>query len=606
MGHAYRAVGWNRQKRIYDALLLGGVAAYLAAFVGVSMAAHSDAALDTVVIRALGTCAYVLLHVILSIGPLARLSPRFLPLLYNRRHMGVTCFLLGLAHGLFVLLQYHSLGRIGPLASLFESDTWFDGLAGFPFQLLGVAALAILFLMAATSHDFWLANLGAPVWKKLHMLVYLAYALLVMHVALGFLQVEHGFWPLFVVNWGAALVVGLHLVAGWRERRLDSDLTDRPDPKVGAGGRLVDVCAVDDIPEGRAHIATISGERVAVFRWDGKVAAVSNVCQHQNGPLGEGRIVDGCITGPWHGYQYRPEDGCSPPPFTEKVPTFRVRLSGGRVLVDPSPQPTGQATAPAEIPARRAGKELADGGYYVGYLPRSPADVARTTRGLAALALALPLLAGALVAASQTSWQPGVFELETVRELRGHYFESPVPHLALRRPGDSTSSSRWLLVRPGKHGPDPAWSELDGQEVELRGRLVHRGGWTMVEVVPESLRSIGMQSMALPAPDLGRVSLQGEIVDSKCWLGVMNPGNLRTHRACASLCIRGGIPPILVARDAYGNSTQLLLVGPQGEALNEVVLPLVARPVEVTGEVERLDGLLVLRAEPSAIVPLDE
>ncbi len=607
MGHAYHAVGWNRQKRVYDALLLGGVAVYLAGFVGVSLWSHPDAALDTALIRALGTSAYVLLHVILSIGPLARLSPRFLPLLYNRRHMGVTCFLLGLAHGLFVLLQYHSLGRIGPLESLFESDTWFDGLAGFPFQLLGVAALAILFLMAATSHDFWLANLGAPAWKRLHMLVYLAYALLVMHVALGFLQVEGGLWPLLLVNWGAAWVVGLHLVSGWRERRLDRDLTDRPDPKVGAGGRLVDVCAVDDIPEGRAHIATLSGERVAVFRWEGKVAAVSNACQHQNGPLGEGRIVDGCITCPWHGYQYRPQDGCSPPPFTEQVPTFRVRLSAGRVLVDPAPLPPGQASAPAEISAGRAGRAAADGGFYVGYLPRSPADVARSTRVLAVLAIAAPLLAGGLVAAAQSSWQPGVFELGTLRELRGTYVQTPVPHLALRRPGAEAGSSRWLLVRPGKFGADPAWAELDGQEVELRGRLVHRAEATMVEVVPESLRWLGgTQSSTQPPIALGPVRLLGEIVDSKCWLGVMNPGNLRTHRACASLCIRGGIPPILVVRDNYGGSAQLLLVGPAGEALNEAVLPLVARPVEVVGEVERLDGLLVLRAEPSAIRPLDE
>jgi nitrite reductase/ring-hydroxylating ferredoxin subunit/DMSO/TMAO reductase YedYZ heme-binding membrane subunit len=606
LGHAYRAVGWNRQKRIYDVLIALGVVAYLAAFTGVTLLAHPDAAFDTALLRALGTCGYALLHVILSIGPLARLSSRFLPLLYNRRHLGVTCFLVGLAHGGFALLQYHALGNVSPLQSLLASDSWFNGFAGFPFQWLGAAALAILFLMAATSHDFWLANLGAPAWKRIHMLVYVAWALLVLHVALGFLQVERGIVPAVLVVAGVAWVLGLHLAAGWRERARDRDRFGRGDPKLGAGGRLVDVCAVDDIPEGRAHVATLAGERAAIFRWNGKIAAVSNVCQHQNGPLGEGRIIDGCITCPWHGYQYRPEDGCSPAPFRERVPTFRVRVSGGRVLVDPHPYPAGHSPGPAPIPGAAAGRDPADGPFYVGYQARAPSDVARAARRSAAAVLAFTLLFGAALAASQRAWQPGVFELGRERTLRGVYAHAPVPSLRVPRPGNDAGDSRWLLVRPGKHGPDPQWAALDGREVELSGTLIHRGEGTMVEVAPTGLRALGEGTSDRPAVALGRATLRGEIVDSKCWLGVMNPGNLRTHRACATLCISGGIPPILAARDELGRSLQLVLVGPDGEALNEAVLPLIARPVEIEGEVERFGDLLVLRAAAGDIRPLDE
>ena len=89
---------------------------------------------------------------------------------------------------------------------------------------------------------------------------------------------------------------------------------------------------------------------MAIFKYDGKISAVSNACQHQNGPLGEGKIVDGCITCPWHGFQYAPETGASPPPFTEKIPTFRVKVADGRVLVDPTPNPAGTAVEPARIP----------------------------------------------------------------------------------------------------------------------------------------------------------------------------------------------------------------------------------------------------------------
>jgi len=345
MSHAYHAVGWNRQKKIYDTVLGAGVFLYLALFIGVGAWTHPDATIETLFIRALGTCAFLLLHIILSIGPLCRLDTRFLPLLYNRRHLGVTMFVLGLAHGLFSIVQFHALGDLNPLVSVLVSNTRIESLSQFPFQPLGLAALVILFLMAATSHDFWLANLSAPVWKSLHMMVYLAYALLIAHVALGVLQAEVNPVLTVVLAAGLAWVVSLHAVAAVRGRALDRESGAIP----GEDG-FVDMCGVDDIEECRARIATLAGERIAIFRYDGKISVVSNACQHQNGPLGEGRVIDGCITCPWHGYQYEPETGASPPPFTEKIPTFRVTIRDGRVLVHPRPNPPGTRVEPARIP----------------------------------------------------------------------------------------------------------------------------------------------------------------------------------------------------------------------------------------------------------------
>jgi len=343
MGHAYRAVGWNRQKKLYDRALLGGVALYLAVFLGLGFALHPDATAETLVIRALGTGAFLLLHVVLSIGPLARLDRRFLPLLYNRRHMGVTMFVLALGHGGFSLVQFHALGDVNPLVSLLTSNTRFDSVAQFPFQPLGALALLILFLMAATSHDFWLANLTAPVWKALHMLVYVAYGLIVLHVVLGVLQAETSPVLAALLGLGLVWVLALHLVAGFRERWTETPVD------VGTKEGYVDVCAVDEIAEGRAHVVTLAGDRVAVFRYEGRISALSNACQHQNGPLGEGRIVDGFVTCPWHGYQYLPACGRSPEPFTERVPTFRTRVENGRVLVHPSPLAAGTDVEPARI-----------------------------------------------------------------------------------------------------------------------------------------------------------------------------------------------------------------------------------------------------------------
>jgi nitrite reductase/ring-hydroxylating ferredoxin subunit/DMSO/TMAO reductase YedYZ heme-binding membrane subunit len=340
MSVAYRAVGWNRQKRRYDATVLSGVAAMLVALVGVGAIVNPNATIETLLIRGLAIAAFILLHVILSIGPLCRLDRRFLPLLYNRRHLGVTMFTVAFAHGVFAVVQFHGLGDRNALVSVLTTSGGWTTVADFPFQIPGLLALTILFAMAATSHDFWLHNLTAPVWKTLHMGVYVAYALIVTHVAFGALQSERSPWLAALVSVGVAWVVGLHVTAGLREGHGD---------KPTLQSRLVDVGNVGDIPDSRAVVACIGHERVAVFRYGNCVSAISNVCRHQNGPLGEGKIVNGCVVCPWHGYEYLPDTGASPPPFTDKVATFTVHVRNGRVLVDPTPHAPGTRVEPARI-----------------------------------------------------------------------------------------------------------------------------------------------------------------------------------------------------------------------------------------------------------------
>ena len=133
-----------------------------------------------------------------------------------------------------------------------------------PFQPFGLAALGILFLMAATSHDFWLHNLTAPVWKALHMGVYLAYTLIVLHVVFGVLQGETSRFLGWMLCGGVFTVFMLHVLAARQEAP-----GDRENGNVQTAG-FVDVCHADEIPEKRAIVTCLSGERVAVFRYDGR------------------------------------------------------------------------------------------------------------------------------------------------------------------------------------------------------------------------------------------------------------------------------------------------------------------------------------------------
>src|SRR6476661_460518 len=248
MGASYQAVGWNRQKKIYDWLIFAFCVVYLTTFIVLTATFNPNYTFETGLIRSTSTLALILLHVILSIGPLTRINKKFLPLLYNRRHLGVTMFCIILVHGAFSILQFHSLGNVNPFVSLFTSNTHFGSLADFPFQALGFFALIIFFLMAITSHDFWLHNLSPKVWKTLHMFVYLAYFLVVMHVMLGVIQYETN--PVFIIIMavGASTLIALHLIAGLKEVKKDNI-----EYALKQGG-FVFVCDVNEIEDSRAKI----------------------------------------------------------------------------------------------------------------------------------------------------------------------------------------------------------------------------------------------------------------------------------------------------------------------------------------------------------------
>ncbi len=346
MSHQFVPVNWNKRKRTYDICLWVGIVLYLVLFIGISYSRFQGAfSLSPIIIliRAFSTCGFIMLTLILCIGPLARIDQRFLPLLYNRRHFGVSFFIIALIHSGLSIFWYHSFGDIKPIISVITSGGDYQSLSGMPFQLFGLLALLIFFVLAATSHDYWNAVLGS-MWKSLHILIYPGYALLILHIGLGALQEDNtGLLP-FMVFASVIAVGGLHVYSAL--------FCSREQHSIVRGGAWVEVGRWQDIENNRAITVCVGNdERVAVFRYDNnKLCAVSNVCKHQNGPLGEGKIIDGCITCPWHGYQYRPLDGCSPPPFTEKIATYQLKLQGDMINLNPTPFTAGTARPITEIP----------------------------------------------------------------------------------------------------------------------------------------------------------------------------------------------------------------------------------------------------------------
>lgn len=595
MAHAYQAVGWNRQKRIYDFTLLGIVLLAASAFGMVTALRHPDTTAETFIIRFTAITAFLLLHVTLAIGPLARLVPAFLPLLYNRRHLGVTLAVLAVIHGVFAIIQFHALGDRNPLVSVFTAYgndylaplDGFRSISRFPFEIFGFLALAILFLMAATSHDFWLHNLGPQTWKRLHQLVYLAYALLLAHVLFGVVQSERGLVFPGLMAVGFCGLVILHLLAARKEHRIDRQLNE-----IGAEG-FEQVATTGELTDSAGKVVVAGGIRYALFVRDGRVFALSNVCRHQGGPIGEGRIVNGCITCPWHGFQYKAEDGSSPPPFTEVLETYPLRIIDERVFLSPRAMPMGMKSEGVALPHATAADPQA---FYIGWQSRMAPELARRHRMVViGAAVAMPMMVAVLVW-FQNSVDRGHYEFGIEKTFEGTLYEHPVPRLRLNSSDGKTVDH--ILVGAGKFGPGPIIAGAEGHRVRFNGSLIIREPFRMIELNrPDTFVNLDKDSAPAPPPavsPLGEGTFTGELVDTKCWSGVMRPATGKVHRGCAIRCLSGGVPPGLLVRDGSGDGMVLLLAGSAGERL-DYDIQLAGTFIDVHGALELNGGTPVLR-----------
>jgi hypothetical protein len=238
--------------------------------------------------------------------------------------------------------------------------------------------------------------------------------------------------------------------------------------------------------------------------------------------------------------------------------------------------------------------------FYVGYLP-VPAGQRVFLRFALPGLLWLMVAVAALAAAMQRDPGDAVWhEAESV--FSGQLVADPYARLILDEQ-DGTWSSLFL-VEAGKLGGGARAEAFAGQRVEIRGTLLERDGRRILELAPGegAMRAIDPETTAAADREqLETRSLVGEIVDFKCYLGAMKPGEGKTHRVCATLCVRGGIPPALVTTDASGKHTYYVLVGANGQTLNEAVLAYIAEPVRVSGQIETSSGALFLRTSVADI-----
>ncbi len=240
--------------------------------------------------------------------------------------------------------------------------------------------------------------------------------------------------------------------------------------------------------------------------------------------------------------------------------------------------------------------------FFIGWEEQVSSSLAGYVRKVAIVVFLLGIGVAAIAAAFQQTIGSGSWNLE-VKEFKGIFVNSPVP-LLIVSDREEDGFEVYYLVSEFKHGiPENLAKENHLREVTLQGSLIQNGREQMLEVVDGSLRSVtDVQAHPLETVSLADdFTVCGEIVDSKCYFGVMNPGIRKSHRACAINCIMGGIPPVFLMENEEGEKNCLLLLGSTGEMIQKEVLEYVAEPVEVSGALKQIGPIRVLHLDLTSI-----
>ncbi|MCR9176435.1 MAG: hypothetical protein NXI19_10615 [Alphaproteobacteria bacterium] len=245
--------------------------------------------------------------------------------------------------------------------------------------------------------------------------------------------------------------------------------------------------------------------------------------------------------------------------------------------------------------------------FFVGYLamPRALAMFLAVVTGVL-------LGTGAVVATvtvqEQNDWGDGGFQWGEGRQTRtGIVMADPYPVLFLPPNADHPFGQTLPLSGAGKTGVQTSAREMQGAPVDVSGIILRRDDFEMIQVSGNN----GLVAAADPAPlagwsgpeieALGRVTLKGELLDSKCFHGAMRPGEGKTHKLCANLCLIGGVPLTFMIRRPDGSVESLLMADQEGQEVTGPLLDHVSQFVELTGELERRGDLLVFKVDPETV-----
>jgi hypothetical protein len=256
--------------------------------------------------------------------------------------------------------------------------------------------------------------------------------------------------------------------------------------------------------------------------------------------------------------------------------------------------------------------------FYIGWMAQAPNSFAKHVRKVVIMLIILVIAGGTILALQQKKFSTSNFEFGQLTEVKGIYQRLPVPSLKVFTKKDAVGHSSYItmpLVGYGKFGAEGVIAELekegtttlDKKEVTLKGTLLYSDGKTLLQIdkndkpliaMSKSTDEIGTSS---EIEELGTVMLTGEVLDPKCYFGVMKPGHGKPHRDCAIRCIAGGISPVFSVRGDKGEVHYYLILDENGNKMNDELKDYVADPVSLTARVVQYDDWTVLYVDKTSI-----
>ncbi len=253
--------------------------------------------------------------------------------------------------------------------------------------------------------------------------------------------------------------------------------------------------------------------------------------------------------------------------------------------------------------------------FFVPYIEGSlGSKTKKTIKLFVIIALLSTIISAVVFSFSQNKFKNSTFELTEVSEIKGVFHRDPYPMLRVNL--GENNYKNILLLGFGKSSANPYLNKLqekekslDGKTLAIKGNLIYYNGKTLLQITSEEeVNLVDATIVETPLKEMiaPTKKLHGEIIDPKCYFGVMKPGKGKIHRSCAVRCISGGIPPVLVVNDENNFSTYYLITDKDGNAIHKEILPFIGKPSEISGVVEKMGDWLFLKVELESILPNGE
>jgi hypothetical protein len=249
--------------------------------------------------------------------------------------------------------------------------------------------------------------------------------------------------------------------------------------------------------------------------------------------------------------------------------------------------------------------------FYIGWQATAPQGFAKHTRNVVLCLIVFVIGTGFLLATKQKKFSTASFEFGQLTEVKGIYQKFPVPSVKVLTKQDALGNSSCItipLVGYGKFGAEGTIAELekeknislDKKEVTLKGTLLYSDGKTLLQIdknddpLIKISDAASTQEAIATIKDIGTVELTGEVIDPKCYFGVMKPGHGKPHRDCAIRCIAGGMSPVFYVRNEKGEAGYYLILDEHGKKMNDDLKDYVAEPVSLKAKAIQYDDWVVL------------